>query len=102
MLLTPGEFEVEHVSLSPDGREVLFSSNQGDVNRRHIWRVPVAGGKPAAVTSGRSIEWSPVATGNGKGIVFLRSDARSPARATILAGSSQPQDLAPAALSATF
>ena len=34
-LLTPGEFEVEHVSLSRDRREVLFSSNQ-DVKSSRI------------------------------------------------------------------
>src|SRR2546430_16000398 len=37
-LLTPGTFEVEHVALSPDGREVVFSSNQDDMDRRHVWR----------------------------------------------------------------
>ena len=36
--LTPGEFEVEHVASSPDGRELVFSSNQADVDRRHLWR----------------------------------------------------------------
>src|SRR5437667_324012 len=34
-LLTPGTFEVEHVALAPDGREVVFSSNQDDSDRRH-------------------------------------------------------------------
>ncbi len=38
-LLTPGAFEIEHVSLSHDRRELLFSSNQDDIDRRHIWRV---------------------------------------------------------------
>ena len=46
--LTPGEFEIEHVSLSENRRELLFSSNQDDIDRRHIWRVPVAGGKAGA------------------------------------------------------
>src|SRR5439155_1755316 len=48
-LLTPGAFEVEHVTLAPDGREVVFSSNEDDIDRRHVWRVSVAGGKPQAV-----------------------------------------------------
>jgi Tol biopolymer transport system component len=43
-LLTPGEFEVENVSMSADGRSVVFSSNQDDIDRRHIWRVSAAGG----------------------------------------------------------
>jgi Tol biopolymer transport system component len=33
-LLTPGDFEVEFAALAPDGREVLFNSNQGDIDRR--------------------------------------------------------------------
>ncbi|HSN86361.1 MAG TPA: DPP IV N-terminal domain-containing protein, partial [Thermoanaerobaculia bacterium] len=35
-LLTPGAFEVEFVNLTPDRREVVFSSNQDDINRRHL------------------------------------------------------------------
>ena len=34
----------------PDGKSVLFNSNQDDIERRHVWRVAVAGGKPVAVT----------------------------------------------------
>jgi dipeptidyl aminopeptidase/acylaminoacyl peptidase len=60
-LLTPGEFEVEHVAVSPDAREIVYSSNQGDIDRRHIWRVLADGSKtPVAITSGKSLEWSPL------------------------------------------
>jgi len=82
-LLTPGAFEVEHVSVSADRKELVFSSNQDDVDRRHIWRVPAEGGQPAAVTSGKGIEWSPVETSDGKAVAVLRSDALWPARAAI-------------------
>jgi Tol biopolymer transport system component len=92
-LLTPGAFEVEDVSLSPDGTEVVFSSNQEDVDRRHLWRVPVEGGSAAAVTSGRGVEWSPVMTGDGKAIAYLASDARTPAHAVIEVGSEKPRAL---------
>src|SRR5205807_10513 len=40
-LLTPCAFEVEHVVASPDVATVVFSSNQGDIERRHIWKVSV-------------------------------------------------------------
>ncbi|HSU81994.1 MAG TPA: DPP IV N-terminal domain-containing protein, partial [Thermoanaerobaculia bacterium] len=59
-LLTPGEFEVESVNLSPDRRQVLFSSNQDDLDRRHLWKVDAAGGRPVALTRGKGIEWLPV------------------------------------------
>jgi dipeptidyl aminopeptidase/acylaminoacyl peptidase len=79
-LLTPGDFDVEEVTLSADKASVIFSSNQDDVDRRHLWRVAVSGGKPQqALTSGETMEWSPVQTGDGKSILCLGSTATSPA-----------------------
>jgi dipeptidyl aminopeptidase/acylaminoacyl peptidase len=101
-LLTPGEFEVEHVPLSPDGQELVFSSNQDDIDRRHIWRVPVTGGPPTAVTSGTGIEWAPVMTSDGQAIAFLCSDARRPAHPVIRVGSAAVRELAPGAIPADF
>lgn len=101
-LLTPGEFEVEHVSLSPDRATVVFSSNQGDINRRHLWSVPVAGGPRTAITNGKGIEWSPVVSSDGKAVAFLRSDARRPAHPAIKVGSADPRGLAPDSLPADF
>jgi len=98
-LLTPGEFEVETVSLTGDRKEALFSSNQNDIDRRHIWRVSVAAGAPQAVTSGEGLEWGAVPL-NGA-LAFLRSEAKRPARAAIQAGGSI-RDLAPDAIPADF
>jgi dipeptidyl aminopeptidase/acylaminoacyl peptidase len=78
-LLTPGACEVEHVTETPDRHSVVFSSNCGDVDRRHLWQVNAAGGSATAITSGHKIEWSPVVTGDGAHIVYLGSDARTPA-----------------------
>jgi len=78
--LTPGDFDVEDVTLSADKAWVIYSSNQDDVDRRHLWRVPAAGGAPPqALTSGETMEWSPVQTGDGKSILCLGSTATSPA-----------------------
>jgi len=98
-LLTPGEFEVEHVSFSEDRREIVFSSNQGDIDRRHIWRVSAAGGPPRAVTSGEGLEWSPVPV-NG-GVAYLHADAQRPARAAVQIGATA-RDLAPDSIPADF
>jgi dipeptidyl aminopeptidase/acylaminoacyl peptidase len=94
-LLTFGDYEVEHAALTPDGREVLYSSNSDDIDRRHIYRVPAAGGPVNPVTSGKGIEWSPAMTSDGKAVAFLRSDAKMPARAAILSAFGAPRDLAP-------
>jgi len=102
MELTPGDFEVEHVTLSPNGREVVFSSNQADVDRRHVWKVAVDQAVPSQVTTGDGIEWSPVVTSGNEAIAFLHSDARRPPRAAIVIGAGAPKDLAPDALPADF
>jgi dipeptidyl aminopeptidase/acylaminoacyl peptidase len=60
----------------------VYSSNQGDSDRRHLWEVAVAGGAPAALTTGEGIECSPAPLGGGA-LAFLRSDARLPLRAAI-------------------
>jgi len=106
VLLTPGAFEVEHVTATADGREIIYSSNQGDIDRRYLWRVSVSGGnEPKTVTpsalGGSDIEWSPAATADGKAIAFFHSDARRPARAAIQIGSSM-RDLAPSSIPAEF
>jgi dipeptidyl aminopeptidase/acylaminoacyl peptidase len=98
-LLTPGEFEIEHVSLSRERRDVLFSSNQDDIDRRHIWRVAAAGGKPSALLLGEGIEWEPVEVVNGA-VAFLRSSVSETSRAAIKIGSTPVRDMAPESIPA--
>ena len=101
--LTPGACEVEHITYTPDRRTIVFSSNCGDIDRRHLWRVRVAGGPPAAITSGEKIEWSPAVTGDAQHLVYFGSDARTPAMpyALPLAGGT-PRLLAAQALPRDF
>ena len=96
-----GEFEIEHVSLSADGKTVLFSSNQDDIDRRHLWRVTVLGENLAPVTHGDGIEWSPIETSDGHAVAMLHSDPKNPARAAIKIGS-DIRDLAPDSIPASF
>ncbi len=82
-LLTPGAFMVEHVSLTPDGKFLVYSANTGadptDLDRRHLFKVPVDGSTaPAAITSGTGLEWAPVVTGDGQTVAFLQSTAQRP------------------------
>jgi dipeptidyl aminopeptidase/acylaminoacyl peptidase len=100
-LLTPGPFEVEDVAPTGDGAAVYFSSNQDDIDRRHIWRVSPAGGPPVAVTKGTQLEWAPTPTSDGK-LAILHADAKQPPRPAILAGTAPARDLAPGAIPADF
>ena len=83
-LLTPGAGEVEHVSLAPDARSLVYASNHSDISRRDLWQVVPGGGAPRPLTTGTFIEWSPVLTGDGRSVAFLRSDARGPARPALM------------------
>ncbi|MFY9528404.1 MAG: prolyl oligopeptidase family serine peptidase [Candidatus Acidiferrales bacterium] len=101
-LLTPGEFEVEYVALSPDRRTICFSSNQDDVDRRHVWQLPVDGDHPAALTRGSGIETAPVVASDNHTIAVLRSDARLPMRPAVVADGGELHDLAPSTIPAEF
>ena len=82
LLLTPGNYMVEYVSMSADGRYAMFTGNAGetagDIDRRHIVRVPVDKAVPEVLTPGTGIEWTPVMTGDGNSIAFISATARRP------------------------
>ncbi len=82
-LLTPGNCEVEQWSLAPDKSSILFNSNCGDVDRRHLWNVSVSGNPPTPWTRGEGLEWSPVMLGHAQTFAYLTSDATHPARAVV-------------------
>jgi len=93
--LTPGSFEVQYVSLAAGGEAVLFSSNQGDVDRQHLWRVSVEGGKPEKLTPGSGIEWSPISADGSGAVAFMGSGGVTPARVEVLSQSGERERLLP-------
>ena len=99
-LLTPGEFEVEHVAESPDRSKLVFSSNQGDIDRRHVWEMDADKTALKQVTKGDGIEVFPVLTAGGS-VAVLRADARVPIRPALVAGGSL-KDLAPQLVPADY
>lgn len=82
MLLTPGNYMAEYISLSPDGKWLVFAGNAGqdanDIDRRHVVRVAIDRGEPEVMTPGAGLEWTPVITGDGKSIVFIGATAQQP------------------------
>jgi dipeptidyl aminopeptidase/acylaminoacyl peptidase len=79
-LLTPGNCEVEQWSFPADRHVVLFNSNCGDVDRRHLWTADVIGTHPAQWTHGEGIEWSPLMLSDNRTFVYLGSDANHASR----------------------
>jgi len=77
-LLTPGDCEVEQWSFSPDHKTIMFNSNCGDIDHRHIWTVDAVGGASVQQTLMQGIEWSPVVAANGYDFFYLGSDAQRP------------------------
>jgi dipeptidyl aminopeptidase/acylaminoacyl peptidase len=75
--LTPTGCEIQDVVLALNGASLLYSSNCGDIDRRHVQRVDVAGGAPRDVTAGRGIEVNPGFLADGR-IAMLKGDARHP------------------------
>jgi dipeptidyl aminopeptidase/acylaminoacyl peptidase len=106
-LLTPGAFEVEDVALAAGGAQIMYSSNQeagdaADIDRRHVWTVPVAGGKPAPLTTGTGIEWAPQPLGDGKTVAFLASNPVRPAHVGIRLAGGEVRDLAPGSIPSSY
>lgn len=101
-LLTPGEFEVDSVDANQDGSSIVYSSNQNDIDRRHIWKIDTATGHASELTQGEGIETSPILSSDSREIAVLRSDARVPIRPAIIEANGSLRDLAPKTTPASF
>lgn len=83
--IATGEFEVQYVALAPGGEALVFSSNQGDTDRQHLWWGPLDGSGARQLTPGTGIEWQPAPASDGS-IAFLASSGTVPAHAEVLRG----------------
>ncbi len=66
------------VALSKDGRTFFYATNHGDIDRRHIWAVPVTGGQPKQVSLGSAIEMYPTVLASGARFAALTADWNRP------------------------
>jgi dipeptidyl aminopeptidase/acylaminoacyl peptidase len=66
------------VAISSDEKTLYYCTNAGDIERRHIWAVPVAGGNPHQVTTGKGIETLPTPLASGKTLATLSADWKMP------------------------
>ena len=88
LLLTPGNYMAEYISISNDHRYLVFAGNAGtdadDIDRRHIVRVPVDRAEPKVITPGKGLEWTPFVTGDGKYIAYIAATAQRPPLPTVI------------------
>ena len=83
--LTPQDGQIETFSFSEDGKYLYYGTNATDIERRHIWRVALAGGAPEQITRGEAIEHDPVPLPSGKYIAALTADFNRPQSVGIFA-----------------
>ncbi len=81
ILLTPGEHMAEYVTMSADGKYVLYAGNTGatagDIDRRHVVRAAVDRQAMEVLTPGSGLEWTPVSMSTGR-IVAIGATAQRP------------------------
>ena len=99
--LTPGNFEVDYVAFSKDRKTLVYSSNQDDIDRRHLWQVAADGGSPKELTHGEGLEIIPVVGPDGT-VAVLRSDVHVPIRPAVVGRGGELTDLAPQMVPADF
>ena len=74
VLLTPTDGLIENqtsIAVSADGKTFYYCTNAKDIERRHIWAVPAAGGTPAQITTGEGVETYPAPLASGKYLATL-------------------------------
>jgi dipeptidyl aminopeptidase/acylaminoacyl peptidase len=96
---------VEHVAESRDHRFMIYDANTGttagDDDRRHLFRVPVDRPGSVALTSGESLEWTPVAAA-GDRIAFVSASPQQPPTVAMAALDGSHRTLLVAATNAEF
>ena len=101
--ITAGEGEVEHVAINSSLKTLYFSANFGDIDGRHLWKIPADDpGKMQALTSGDGIESAPEPVADSGAVALLNSNYREAAHASVLTGSTEPKELAPETVPANF
>jgi len=75
---------VESIALSRDGSTLFYATNAGDIDRRHVWKVPTSGGTAIQLSTGDEIEMYPAPLGSGKQLAVLTSGATRPMGVGIL------------------
>jgi len=94
--LMPWNSIVEHINVSNDGRWLFYDSNQGDIDRRHLWKISTEGGAPISLTGGDGIETTPAPVSSGNEVALFSATASRPQSVAIVAAEGgEPRVIAP-------
>jgi dipeptidyl-peptidase 4 len=66
-------------AFSRDGTTMYYATNATDIEKRHIWAVPTAGGTPTKISTDDGVEVSPTPLASGKSLAVLYFNASQPA-----------------------
>lgn len=77
-LLTPGQGEVETAELGADRKHIVYSSNIGDLDRRHVASVAAGGGAVRKLTGGRFSQWGATPLADGA-LAYIEAGWANPA-----------------------
>ena len=84
-MLPAASFSVVRYSFSlAVTRFMYFVSSVGDLDHRHLWRVPIAGGQPEQLTKGELNEIAIAIPGNGSTIAVLQSGFKQPVSVVVM------------------
>ena len=81
VLLTTTDGLIENqtsVAVSADGKTFYYCTNAKDIEMRHIWAAPVAGGTPTQITTGEGVETYPAPLASGKYLATLSASWKMP------------------------
>jgi len=81
VLLTTTDGLIENqtsIAFSADEKTFFYCTNAKDIERRHIWAVPVTGGTPVQITTGDGVETSPSPLASGKYMATLSANWNVP------------------------
>ncbi len=94
--LTAGAFEVETFLLGPGGNGLLYAANDGDIDRRSIWRRSLSGSAAAVrLARGEAMHFFPTVAGDA--VAAIETGVASPAHPVLLGGNAAPLRPAPVA-----
>ncbi|MDG1573461.1 prolyl oligopeptidase family serine peptidase [Robiginitalea sp. M366] len=86
--LSPGACETENSALSADGQTLYFTSNCGDLNRRHIWAVALGSGSARQLSENEGIQTNPEALAGGA-LAYREGRYNQPTTAVLQKGNSR-------------